>query len=152
MNGPWNEFLTALMLLTRAPVSRWCRYSPEEVAASVAFFPAVGALVGCVGATALAMASESLSASVAILVSMLATVLFTGAFHEDGLADAADGLFGGQSPARRLEIMKDSRLGSYGAIALWFSLSAKFLLLQALLAKSLPVTMLAVVLAHTAFL
>ena len=118
MNEGWNHFLTALMLLTRLPVGRWCRYSQEAVASSVCYFPTVGALVGAIGATVLWAAHSAFPAKVAVLLCMLATVLATGAFHEDGLADAADGLWGGGTPQRRLEIMKDSRLGSYGAIAL----------------------------------
>lgn len=144
----WNHFLTAIMLLTRLPVGRWCTYSPAAVAASVAYFPAVGALVGAAGALVLGAAANSLPQKVAILLSMAATVLITGAYHEDGLADAADGVFGGQNPARRLEIMKDSRLGSFGALALWFALTAKFVLLESLLNKGLLFAMSALLLAH----
>ena len=148
MNTAWNHFLTAVMLLTRVPVSRWCRYSPEAVASSVAYFPVVGALVGAVGAAVLLWTANAVPAALSVLLSMGATLLLTGAFHEDGLADAADGILGGQTPARRLEIMKDSRIGSYGAIALWFVLSAKFVLLQALLAKGTSAALAALVLAH----
>lgn len=148
MPRAWNHFLTALMLLTRIPVSRWCVYSPDAVAAAVAYFPAVGAIVGASGAIVLAMAAPSLPGTVAILLSMLTTVLITGAYHEDGLADAADGLFGGSSPTRRLEIMKDSRLGNFGAIALWFGFSAKFYILDSLLNKSLPLVISAIIAGH----
>jgi adenosylcobinamide-GDP ribazoletransferase len=148
MRHAWNHFLTAVMLLTRLPVSRWCRYSPEAVAASVVYFPAVGGIVGIIGAIALGMTAITLPLKVAVLLSMLATVLITGAFHEDALADAADGLFGGNNPMRRLEIMKDSRLGSFGALALWFALSAKFLLLEALVNKGILLTMTITFAAH----
>ena len=133
MKRAFNEFLTALMLLTRIPVGRWCLHSQEAVAASVAFFPLVGALVGVVAAGVLGLGALAFPMKVAALLSMLASVLLTGGIHEDGLADSADGLLGGSSPARRLEIMKDSRLGSFGALALWFSLSAKWILLCELL-------------------
>lgn len=148
MPNAWNHFLTAVMLLTRLPVSRWCRYSPEAIAASVVYFPAVGGIVGCIGAIVLGMTAGTLPLKLAVLLSMLSTVLVTGAFHEDALADAADGLFGGTNPTRRLEIMKDSRLGSFGALALWFALSAKFLLLEALLSKSILFAMTASAAAH----
>lgn len=144
----WNHFLTAIMLLTRLPVGRWCTYSADAIAASVAYFPAVGAVVGAAGALVLGAAAATLPPKVAILLSMAATVLLTGAYHEDGLADAADGIFGGQNPARRLEIMKDSRLGSFGALALWFGLTAKFVLLESILSRGLPFAMLATFLAH----
>jgi adenosylcobinamide-GDP ribazoletransferase len=148
MRRALNEFLTALMLLTRVPVGRWCVYSQEAVAASVAFFPVIGALVGMVAAGALALGSTAFPAKITALFSMLATVLFTGAIHEDGLADSADGLLGGNTPARRLEIMKDSRLGSFGALALWFSLSAKWMLLCELLEGGLILACRASFLAH----
>jgi adenosylcobinamide-GDP ribazoletransferase len=149
MSIVWNHFLTAVMLLTRIPVGRWCVHSPEAVAASVIYFPIVGALVGTAGALALGIAISELPGPVAVLLSMLTTVLLTGAYHEDGLADAADGLFGGTTPSRRLEIMKDSRIGNFGAIALWFNLSAKFLLLDSLLSKGLLITMSACVASHS---
>jgi adenosylcobinamide-GDP ribazoletransferase len=62
-----------------------------------------------------------------VLAALLTSVLVTGGFHEDALADAADGLVGGQTVERRMEIMKDSRVGTYGVLALWFSLSAKLI-------------------------
>jgi adenosylcobinamide-GDP ribazoletransferase len=148
MNRHWNYFLTAVMLLTRLPVGRWCVYSPEAVAASVAYFPAVGAIVGMGAACVLAAMSGAFSVKIAVLASMLASVLLTGGFHEDGLADAADGLFGGRTPAQRMEIMKDSRLGSYGALALWFALSAKFILLEAVASHGLEFAAMAVLCAH----
>jgi len=79
---------------------------------------------------------------------MLVTICLTGGLHEDGLADSADGLIGGQDPQRRLEIMKDSRIGAYGALALWFSLTAKLILVQSLLAVSLVTAISASVTAH----
>jgi adenosylcobinamide-GDP ribazoletransferase len=64
-----------------------------------------------------------------LLLALLASILLTGGLHEDGLADAADGLFGGHTPEQRMTIMKDSRMGTFGGIALWFSLSSRFVLL-----------------------
>ncbi len=150
MKDAWNQFLTAVMLLTRLPVGRWCNYSPDAVTASVAYFPAVGALVGLLCAGVLTTAADVFPAKLAVLLSMLAGVLITGAFHEDGLADAADGIFGGRTPFQRMEIMKDSRLGSFGAIAIWFAFSAKFFILEALLAKGVLFAMQAIVCAHAA--
>lgn len=148
MKRAFNEFLTALMLLTRIPVGRWCVHSQQAVAASVAFFPMVGSLVGLIAAAALASGVMAFPAKIAALLSMLASVLLTGGIHEDGLADSADGLLGGNSPARRLEIMKDSRLGSFGALALWFSLSAKWILLCELLEAGLSQACRATFIAH----
>jgi adenosylcobinamide-GDP ribazoletransferase len=142
-----NTFLAAVMFLTRLPVGRFYEFREEEVAASTVYFPIVGALVGLAGGLALLM-STALPSFVAVLISMLITICLTGGLHEDGLADSADGLIGGRDPQRRLEIMKDSRIGAYGALALWFSLTAKLILVQSLLAASLFTAIGASVIAH----
>jgi adenosylcobinamide-GDP ribazoletransferase len=142
-----NIFLAAIMFLTRLPVGRFHEFREEDVASSTIYFPIVGALIGLAGGLAL-LTSAALPAFVAVLISMLVTVCLTGGLHEDGLADSADGLIGGQDPQRRLEIMKDSRIGAYGALALWFSLTAKLILVQSLLAASLVTAISATVIAH----
>jgi len=119
-------FLTAVMFLTRLPVSRFIDFKPEYLAQSTVYFPVVGAIVGIVGSLTLWFACIVFSPSLAVLVSMLATVLLTGAFHEDGLADSADGFGGGFTQERVVEIMKDSRIGTYGGVALWFAFTLKF--------------------------
>jgi adenosylcobinamide-GDP ribazoletransferase len=124
-----ETFCAAIMLLTRVPVGAFYRHRAELSAGSVIYFPLVGFLVGLTGAGAAWLGLAFLPTTGAILLSMLVTVALTGAFHEDGLADAADGLLGGNDVPRRLEIMKDSRLGTFGALALWFSLTAKLILL-----------------------
>jgi adenosylcobinamide-GDP ribazoletransferase len=130
MPTPLNAFLTAVMLLTRIPVARWVRFSPEAASASIVFFPAVGALVGVCSAGVLSLATHlNINGLPALLSALLTSILITGALHEDGLADAADGLFGGHTAEQRMAIMKDSRMGTFGGIALWFSLTARFLLL-----------------------
>ncbi|POA15774.1 adenosylcobinamide-GDP ribazoletransferase, partial [Pseudomonas sp. FW300-N1A1] len=80
--------------------------------------------------------------------STVATVMLTGAFHEDGLADVADGLGGSASRERALEIMKDSRIGAFGAVALVLALGLKFGLLAALAARGLDVVAVSIVGAH----
>jgi adenosylcobinamide-GDP ribazoletransferase len=97
---------------------------------SVRYFPAVGLVVGAIGAGVLLGAATLWSAAVAVLIGMIATLLATGAFHEDGLADAVDGLGGGLDRHRALEIMKDSRIGAFGAIALGMALLLKFVTLS----------------------
>ncbi|MBV8212373.1 MAG: adenosylcobinamide-GDP ribazoletransferase [Verrucomicrobia bacterium] len=142
-----NIFLTAVMFLTRLPVGRFLEFREEQVASSTIYFPIVGALIGLAGGLAL-LTSAALPSFVAVLISMLITVCLTGGLHEDGLADSADGLIGGQNPQRRLEIMRDSRIGAYGALALWFSLTAKLTLVQSLLAVNLVTAISASVIAH----
>ncbi len=129
-------FLAAVMFLTRLPVGRFHQFRDEDLAYSTLYFPVVGGVIGLAGGLAL-LASAVMPSFVAVLISMLVTICLTGGLHEDGLADSADGLVGGLDARRRLEIMKDSRIGTYGALALWFSLTAKLVLVQSLLAANL---------------
>lgn len=135
----WRLFLTALMFLTRLPVSAG-EHCDAWFAASVSYFPLVGWLVGAVGAAFYYVGLLYWSAPVAAVLALSAMVIITGGFHEDGLADTADGFGGGWTPERKLEIMKDSRLGTYGSLALMLMLLLKFSLVQVLtLANIAPV-------------
>ncbi|QIA08997.1 adenosylcobinamide-GDP ribazoletransferase [Draconibacterium halophilum] len=84
-----------------------------------------------------------LPVSVAVVLSMVATILLTGAFHEDGFADFCDGFGGGYTPERILEIMKDSRIGTYGTVGILFVLVAKFLSLMHLEPTRIPLILIA---------
>ncbi len=152
-----RHFLLALQYFTRIPVTgrlaAWTGYSPAALRASAAHFPAIGLLVGLVGAgvaaTVLALLHPGPFAPlVAAALSTAATVLLTGALHEDGLADVADGLGGAFDRARALEIMKDSRIGAFGALALGLALLAKVALLAHLGAAGVAPLCAALVLAH----
>ncbi|MCX5514659.1 adenosylcobinamide-GDP ribazoletransferase [Kaistia algarum] len=100
-------------------------------------FPLVGALVGAVGGIVLLLASAlHLPPLAAALLAVVATIALTGALHEDGLADTFDGLAGGRTIERRLEIMRDSRIGTYGALALVLSVGLRVALLAAYLPAS----------------
>jgi adenosylcobinamide-GDP ribazoletransferase len=142
-----NTFLAAVMFLTRLPVGRFHQFRDEDLASSTVYFPVVGALIGLAGGLAL-LASAVTPSFVAVLISMLLTICLTGGLHEDGLADSADGLIGGVDSRSRLEIMKDSRIGTYGALALWFSLTVKLVLVQSLLAVNLVTAVRTSVIAH----
>ena len=139
MNGV-RHFLLALQFFTRVPVTGrlagWVGFSPAMLRASAAHFPGVGWLVGAVAAGVFLLAQSGMpgvaGAVAAALLSTLATVLLTGAFHEDGLADVADGLGGSADRARALQIMKDSRIGAFGALALVLALGLKIALLAVL--------------------
>ncbi|RYF32927.1 MAG: adenosylcobinamide-GDP ribazoletransferase [Comamonadaceae bacterium] len=135
MNGV-RHLLLALQFFTRVPVTgrlaQWVGFSPQMLRASAAHFPGVGWLVGAVGAAVFALAVQLWPPLVAALLSTVATVLLTGAFHEDGLADVADGLGGSADRSRALEIMKDSRIGAFGAIALVLALGLKVALLASI--------------------
>jgi len=115
----------ALAFLTRLPVRPDRPWQGADLAASVAMFPLVGILVGILGAVAFAAAAAlGLPPLPAALLAIAALVCSTGALHEDGLADLADGL-GGATRAQRLEIMRDPRVGSFGVIALTLALAAR---------------------------
>ena len=119
-----TDLTAAAMLLTRLPV----RGTPTPRAAEAAWaWPLIGLLVGTI-ATACGWLAWGLGATqaVAAAVTLAVSVLLTGALHEDGLADTADGLWGGGEHARRLEIMRDSRIGTYGTIALVLSLMLRW--------------------------
>ncbi|QNK73178.1 adenosylcobinamide-GDP ribazoletransferase [Variovorax sp. PAMC28562] len=139
MNGI-RHYLLALQFFTRVPVTgrlaQWVGFSPQMLRASAAHFPGVGWIVGALGAAVFFVVERGLpgagGAWVAAVLSTIATVLLTGAFHEDGLADVADGLGGSADRSRALEIMKDSRIGAFGAIALVLALGLKFALLAML--------------------
>lgn len=144
--------LVAAQFLTRVPVRvplDQGRFDPAWLHACARHFPLVGALVGGFGALVLCGAAALWPPAVAVLCSMAATVWLTGGFHEDGLADTCDGLGGAVGRERALEIMKDSRLGSYGALGLVLTLGMKASALWALLATAGPLrTAVALVLAH----
>ena len=127
-------FLVALQFLTRLPV-RLERFEPAWLNDCVRHFPLVGVLVGGVGAVVLAGATHLWPAWVAAVLALAATVALTGGFHEDGLADTFDALGGVVSRDKALTIMKDSRIGSYGALALGLSLLLRAALLAVLAAR-----------------
>lgn len=130
-------FWLALQFLTRVPVPAWVGWQPDWMPASMRHFPLVGALVGLFGAAVLAGASAWWPPSVAVGLSMAATVWLTGGFHEDGWADTCDGLGGAVSREKALLIMKDSRLGTYGALGLLLLLGLKATVLVELLTPRL---------------
>lgn len=133
----------ALTFFTRIPCSRWAGSDATDLNHAAKYFPLVGILVGCGAALIYGAAARLLPQELAILLSMAATLGLTGAFHEDGLADAADGLGGGWSKEQALTIMQDSRLGSYGAIALFLVLLGKFQALAQLSPALLPAVLVA---------
>jgi adenosylcobinamide-GDP ribazoletransferase len=130
LNDEAAALLLAVQFLTRLPTGD-PGFTPARMAASPRYYPLVGALVGALGALVLLAAGAALPWPVAVLASTAATVALTGALHEDGLADTFDGL-GGATRERSLAIMRDSRLGSFGALALGLTLAAKVAALAAL--------------------
>jgi adenosylcobinamide-GDP ribazoletransferase len=118
-------FFIALQFFTRLPIPRWVGFEAEWLNHASRYFPLVGLVVGGIAAAVYAAAALFVPAPVAAVLSTAATIYITGAFHEDGFADTCDGLGGGMTRERALEIMKDSRVGAYGAIGIVCMLLAK---------------------------
>ncbi|CAN5727992.1 MAG: adenosylcobinamide-GDP ribazoletransferase [Ilumatobacteraceae bacterium] len=135
MPEPAGGFLAAVQFLTRIPVR--LRRAPD-LAAAVVWFPVVGALVGGVAGVIVAGLEDFIAPSAAAALGVLAGVLITGAFHEDGLADFADAVAGGSTPERRLEILQDPRHGTYGVAALAGSIVLRILCVAALAPSPAP--------------
>lgn len=121
----FNRLRLAIGLLTRLPVGQLSNFEPSELVRAAKYFPLAGAIVGSAGAIAILVSSALLPDPLPVVIGLATALLISGAFHEDGLADSADGLFGGQTVERRLAIMKDSRIGTFGVLALITVLALK---------------------------
>ena len=120
------SFRTALRFLTRIPFPGSHQLRNNEYIWSLAWYPVIGALIGLIlGATATAF-QLFLPANVSITLALIITAVITGAIHEDGLADTCDAIGGGWTREKRLEIMKDSRIGTYGGIGLILLYTCRF--------------------------
>ncbi len=125
IHGEITLLLLAVQFLTRLPLPRNLEYTPARLGAARCYFPLVGAVVGTLGACSYGMAIVvKLPQVMATLLATAATIWITGAFHEDGLADTFDGL-GALDRERALAVMQDSRIGTFGAVALGITLALK---------------------------
>lgn len=120
------------MFLTRIRVPPAVDHSPVYLREAPRYFPVVGWVVGAVSALFYLLGMRFISTDAGVMAAIVAGVLITGAFHEDGFADVCDGFGGGWTKEKILGIMKDSRIGAYGAIGLILMLGAKFILLREL--------------------
>jgi adenosylcobinamide-GDP ribazoletransferase len=133
MNAWLDDLRTAVAFLTRLPMPHPEGAMPANFVLARRMFPLVGAAIGgAVGLFCLGMRMIGLPDLAAAALALGASAILTGALHEDGLADVADGFGGGRDPAAKLEIMRDSRLGTYGALILMVSFVAKLSALAAL--------------------
>lgn len=126
-----DRVLLAAGFLTRLPLPAPAASAPGEMAAALRYFPAVGLAIGAVAAAVLLLAAIRLAAVPAVLVSTAAVAVLTGALHEDGLADTLDSL-GGATRERALAIMRDSTIGTYGALGLGLVVATKVAVLAAM--------------------
>lgn len=113
-----TRYMVAQQFLTRLPTPGWIDFEPGGLARASRYFPLVGMVIGGLSALTWLIFAPVLPASLAAGLSLLVMILATGALHEDGLADCCDGLGGGVSREKALTIMRDSRIGAYGAIGL----------------------------------
>src|SRR5438445_4281665 len=128
MRSAANSFLVAVQFMTRLPVSRGIAYSPDALAKSAVFFPAIGLLIGAGGAALYLLLLPHVSRDIVVLVILVYLVTISGGLHEDAMGDAADGFGGCRQKDRVLAIMRDSRIGSFGSVAITLSLLARFVL------------------------
>lgn len=129
MKSIFTDVLVAFQFLTRLPLPR-VKYASDALSRSAPFFPVVGVVIGMAAWGVHSLLVSHLSAVVVAMAILLTTILITGAMHEDGLADAADGFGGGWNREQILSIFKDSRIGSYGALAVVFSVGSRLFLLS----------------------
>lgn len=148
----WRLFLVAVQFLTRLPTPDWPQFSCIWLNQCVRYFPLVGGLVGGVGGVVLTAClfiwPEADTHYLLAIIVTVSTVIVTGAFHEDGLADTLDALGGQVSRERALDIMKDSRIGTYGACALMLTLLLRIILLASVLQHSLVLAYFGLMVSH----
>ena len=126
MKRELEYFFAALRFFTRLPVPAWVGHAQDQLDHAARYFPLIGIIIGGIGAGVTELAALVLPLGVAVLLGMAATILATGAFHEDGFADSCDGFGGGWDKAQVLAIMKDSRIGSYAALGVGLMLLTKW--------------------------
>ena len=144
-----HYFLTAVMFFTRFPVPQSLPYSNKILHFSRKYFPLVGVFIGSLAALTIYLTSIVLPLPLAVILSVVITVLATGAFHEDGFADCCDGFGGGWQKQQVLSIMKDSRVGAYAVVGLLLLLSIKIVSLVELGNISLGLLFIAYINGHS---
>ncbi|MHC0442249.1 adenosylcobinamide-GDP ribazoletransferase [Flavobacterium sp. 3-210] len=130
MKKELHIFFTCLMFYTRIPCPKNITHHPDYLNKATRYFPFIGWIVGSISFLAFYLFSLFLSIETAVIFAIIASILTTGAFHEDGFADVCDGFGGGWTKEKILMIMKDSAIGAYGAIGLVLLFLAKFKLLS----------------------
>ena len=124
-----KNFLLMIQFFTRLPINIQLDVDEKDFSKGSIFFPLVGLIIGSINAFAYYMLSFIFNVSISIVLVMLINVLITGALHIDGLADTCDGIFSSRKKENMLEIMKDSRIGTNGSVAIFFDLILRILLL-----------------------
>lgn len=130
-------FLIALQFLTRIPVGKDLKATEEDFAKGVVYFPIVGLIIGAFNLTILVTASKLIGGVFPVICCLIAGTAITGGLHVDGLADTCDGVFSARNKEKMLEIMRDSRIGTNGTIAILFDYLIRMSLLSMLTGKAL---------------
>lgn len=145
MKKEWQIFLTAVMYYTRIPVGSNIDHAAEKLNQATRYLPFIGWITGAAMILLLWAFSFVAPLTICILLSLVLGIWMTGAFHEDGFADMCDGFGGGWTKEKILDIMKDSRVGTYGMLGLMLLMLTKFFSLEVL---PLEKIMLAIAVAH----
>lgn len=124
-----KTFILAVQFMTRIPININLDVKREDFKDTVKFFPIIGLIVGCFEAFVYYICSKILSNNLASFITILSHIVITGGIHIDGLSDTIDGIFSGRSKQKILEIMKDSRVGTFGALAIIFLVVGKIIML-----------------------
>jgi adenosylcobinamide-GDP ribazoletransferase len=143
-----NLFFTALMFYTRIPCPSWITHEEDALNKSTKYFPLMGWIVGGICALALVGFAQILPIELAVVLSTVAGILTTGAFHEDGFMDTCDAFGGGWTKEKILEIMKDSRMGAFGVLGMICLMSMKIYALIILARVDLQLTCLLLICIH----
>ncbi len=143
MKRQFELLVTAITFYTRIRVPWKVEYSPEKLNNATRYFPLVGIITGGIIALVFYCLNIFVSVHLAIIISLIISVLLTGGFHEDGLADFIDGMGGGYSKEQIMTIMKDSRIGTFGALGLILNMILKWLLISELPEQQIPVILIA---------
>lgn len=129
----WQLFLLSLSFFSRIPVAQNVPYSSQRMHQCGRYFPFVGGVIAALCYVSFLIFDVFLPSNIALFFMMVLSLLITGAFHEDGLADMADGIGGGMTNEKRLAIMKDSTIGTYGSVSLILALLGKYVLLTSVI-------------------
>jgi len=130
MKNEIKIFFTSLMFYTRIPCPSNVDHDPDNINKATRYFPLIGWIVGGLSYVVFIISNLIFDQSISVVFSLIAGILTTGAFHEDGLADVVDGFGGGWTKEKILDIMKDSRVGAFGAIAIVLLLLLKYVSLS----------------------
>jgi adenosylcobinamide-GDP ribazoletransferase len=144
-----NRLFNAVAFYTRIPCPNWVEYNDQHLNRASAFFPLMGYLVAGFSVLIFWLCQMLFTVEISVLLSITASILFTGAFHEDGFADLCDGFGGGWTQDDILRIMKDSRLGTYGVTGLLLILAIKWQTLTDLASINISYLFIALLVSHS---